>query len=80
MASANSVQVRRPRITVPGESTDSVTYQASVPISSSSEGCPSIRYSSHSAGAAKVENPTAQELIQKIATARQLCLSRQLLM
>jgi len=67
MAAANTVEVRKPKVTVPGESTDSIQYQASMPLS---EGAPSIRYSSHGAGSDSVENPTASELIQKVAQAQ----------
>jgi hypothetical protein len=70
MAAANKVEVRKPRVSLPGESTDSILYQATIPVSSSVDGCPSIRYSSHKSGGAKIENPTAKELIEKIAAAQ----------
>lgn len=70
MAAANKVEVRKPKVTIPGEATDSITYRATVPVSSSIAGCPAIRYSSHKAGGDRVENPTAKELIAKIAAAQ----------
>jgi hypothetical protein len=69
-AAANKVEVRRPKVTIPGESTDSIEYKATIPVSSSVAGCPSVRYSSHKSGGAKIENPTAKELIAKIAAAQ----------
>lgn len=69
-AAANKVEVRRPKVTIPGESTDSITYRATIPVSSSVDGCPSIRYSSHNAGGDRIENPTAKELIEKVAAAQ----------
>ena len=65
MAAANTVEVRKPKVTVGGEATDSIVYQATVPISSFLDGSPTIRYSSHKAGGDRVENPTAKELIEK---------------
>ena len=70
MAVENTVEVRRPKVTIKGESTDSVTYTATMPVSSGMDGCPSIRYSSHKAGGDRVESPTAKDLIQKIADAQ----------
>lgn len=70
MAAANKVEVRKPKVTIPGESTDSITYRATIPVSSSVDGCPSIRYSSHNAGGDRVENPTAAALIEKVAEAQ----------
>lgn len=70
MAAANTVEVRKPKVTIKGESTDSVTYTASMPVSAGMDGCPSVRYSSHKAGGDRVESPTAKELIQKIADAQ----------
>lgn len=70
MAAANTVEVRKPKVTVGGEATDSIVYQATVPISSFLDGSPTIRYSSHKAGGDRVENPTAKELIEKVATAQ----------
>jgi hypothetical protein len=68
MATANTVQVRRPVITVPGALTDSIEYQASVPV----VGAPNINYTTHEAGGDRIENPTADELIQRVAQAQQL--------
>ena len=70
MAASNTVEVRSPRVTVAGETTDSVEYAATVPISSSVDGAPAIRYSTHKSGGDKVESPTTSELIQKIAQAQ----------
>jgi hypothetical protein len=70
MAAANKVEVRKPKVSLQGESTDSITYRATIPVSSSVDGCPAIRYSSHKSGGAKIENPTAKELIEKIAAAQ----------
>jgi len=69
-AAANKVEVRKPKVTIPGESTDSIEYRETIPVSSSVDGCPSIRYSSHKSGGAEIENPTAKELIEKIAAAQ----------
>lgn len=67
-AAANKVEVRRPIVTVPGEATDVITYVSSVPVNDA----PYISYSAHKAGSDRIENPTATELIQKVAQAQQL--------
>ena len=71
-AAANKVEVRKPKVTIKGEATDSILYQATIPVSSSVDGCPSIRYSSHKAGGDRIESPTAKELIEKVAAAQTL--------
>lgn len=70
MAKANTVEVRKPKVTISGEATDSIVYKSTVPISSFFNGSPSLSYSSHNAGGDRVESPTTNELIQKIATAQ----------
>lgn len=70
MSTANTVEVRRPRVTISEEATDSVTLKWTVPVSSFLDGSPSAKYSSHKSGGAKVDNPTASELIDKIAVAQ----------
>jgi hypothetical protein len=69
-AAANKVEVRSPRVTLPGASTDYVTYKATIPISASVAGCPFVRCSLHKSGSTKVESPTAKELIEKVAAAQ----------
>lgn len=72
MASANTVEVRKPIVTIPGELTDSIEYNAVLPVRSAFSGSPSIGYSAHEAGGDRVENPNASEIIQKIAEAQNL--------
>lgn len=70
MAAANTVEVRRPKVTIEGEAIDTITYKATAPVSSFFTGSPSIDYSFHKAGGDRVESPTAKELIEKIAQAQ----------
>lgn len=72
MAVANTVEVRRPVVTIPGEQADSMEYNAVLPVRSAFSGSPSIGYSSHKAGGDRLENPNANEIIQKVAEAQNL--------
>lgn len=72
MAAPNSVLVRRPTARVSGgEATDSITLAWNFPVGSVVTGAPNAKYSVHPAGGAKVDSPTAKELISKIAKAQQ---------
>ena len=68
MASANTLEVRRPIVTVPGELTDSVSFASVCP--GANRMPPSVSYSAHKAGSDRIESPTSKELIQKIADAQ----------
>jgi hypothetical protein len=67
MATANTVEVRKPKVTIPDESTDFIEYQATIPFH---ERAPTLNYDAHGAGGDRVESPTASELIQKVARAQ----------
>lgn len=68
MASANTVEIRQPIVTVPGELTDSVSFASVCP--GANRMPPSVSYSAHKAGSDRIESPTSKELIQKIADAQ----------
>lgn len=68
MSTANTVEVRRPKVTVSDEATDSLVIVWSLPVIN---GAPAARYSAHKSGGEKVESPTAQDIIQKIAAAQE---------
>ena len=70
MAASNTVEVRKPKVTIEGESVDSIRYKSTTPVSSFFNGSPSIDYSFHKSGGDRVESPTAKELISKIAAAQ----------
>lgn len=70
MASANTVEVRKPKVTIEGASVDRIAYRATTPVSSFFNGSPYVEYSFHKAGGDRIESPTAKEIIDKIALAQ----------
>lgn len=66
----NTLEVRKPVVSVEGEKTDSLELVWNLPLNSFSSGAPAAKYSAHPPGSNKVFSPNAAELIKKIADAQ----------